>query len=60
MGQSKQGMGSGMMQGVMGPGMMQGGMGSGMMQGGNGSCVAASYRSRTNLISTRLERTRKT
>ena len=51
MGQSKQGMGSG---------MMQGGMGSGMMQAGNGSCVAASYRSRTNLISTRLERTRKT
>ena len=29
MGQSKQGMGSGMMQGGMGSGMMQGGMGSG-------------------------------
>jgi hypothetical protein len=37
MGQSKQGMGSGMMQGGMGSGMMQGGMGSGMMQGGMGS-----------------------
>ena len=46
MGQSKQGMGSGMMQGGMGPGMMQGGMGSGMMQGGMGSGGGAIFGSR--------------
>jgi hypothetical protein len=46
MGQSKQGMGSGMMQGGMGPGMMQGGMGSGMLQGGMGSGGGAIFGSR--------------
>jgi len=46
MGQSKQGVGSGMMQGGMGSGMMQGGMGSGMMQGGMGSGGGAIFGSR--------------